>query len=70
MTADEIADDLADRIQAGEYKPGSRLPTYRDLMDLYDVGYTTIYNVVVRLRARGLVRGAQGRGVYVVDRLP
>ena len=70
MSADEIADDLADRIRAGEYALGSRLPTYRELMDLYDVKYTTIYNVIVRLRSVGLVVGAQGRGVYVADRLP
>lgn len=68
MTADEIAADLADRIESGEYPPGSRLPTYQELMALYDVKYTTIYNVIVRLRSIGLVVGAQGRGVFVAEK--
>lgn len=67
MSATEIADDLADRIRRGEYEPGSRLPTYLELATLYGVGETTITTVVRLLKDRGVVVGAQGRGVFVVD---
>jgi DNA-binding GntR family transcriptional regulator len=65
-SAAQIADDLVDRIRSGEYPPGSRLPAYRELANLYDVGMTTISTVIVMLKARGFVVGAQGRGVFVV----
>lgn len=63
MSAAQIADDLADRIRGGEYPRGTKLPTYRELMDLYDVGYTTAATVVIMLKERGVVVGAPGRGV-------
>lgn len=68
MSAPEIADDLAQRIREGEYAPGSPLPSYRELGDLYSVGYTTVSKVILILRERGLVVGVRGRGVYVAEK--
>lgn len=70
MSAKAIADDLADRIGRGQYPPGSRLPTYHELADLYSVGETTITTVILMLKQRGVVVGAQGRGVFVPDEPP
>lgn len=70
MTALEIAEDLAARIWRGDYEPGEKLPSYRELATLYTVGTTTISVVILMLKERGLVEGAVGRGVYVVDELP
>lgn len=67
MTAEQIADDLAARIKSGEYKPGTQLPPYRVLSELYNVGNTTVAKVMTILRARGVVIGVQGRGVYVPE---
>lgn len=67
MTMNQIADDLTDRIRAREYPPGSQLPTYRALMRLYNVGYTTIATVMQLLRDRGVVVGVPGRGVFVPE---
>lgn len=68
MSASEIADDLADRILGGEYKPGQRLPSYQELANLYGVSTSTITGVVIRLKERGLVVGAQGRGVFIPEK--
>lgn len=70
MSSAEVADDLEDRIRTGEYRPGSRMPTHRELAVLYDMGMTTITNVMRVLRERGLVVGRQGKAVYVAERLP
>lgn len=67
LTFREIADDLAARIETGEYPPGSKLPTYQELADLYSVSYATAHRAITILQARGLVRGEQGRGVFVED---
>lgn len=68
MSATDIAADLTERIRDGEYPAGSQLPTYRELMRLYDVGYTTIATVMLMLRERGVVVGVPGRGTYVPDK--
>lgn len=67
LSAAEIADDIRDRINSGEYPPGSRLPSHPKLAELYDVHYATIQRAMTILRVRGDVRGEQGRGVFVPD---
>lgn len=65
MTYEQIADDLAERIATGEYPPGSRLPSNRELAALYSVSTATIERVQIVLRERGLTVGYPGRGVFV-----
>lgn len=67
MSSDQIATDLTERIRLGEYAPGSQLPPYRVLADLYGVGITTISTVIRILRERQVVIGVPGRGVFVPD---
>jgi DNA-binding GntR family transcriptional regulator len=69
MNAEQIARDLTDRIAGGEYgEPGSQLPTYASLTELYSVSESTITKVIGLLRERGIVVGVPGRGTFVSDR--
>lgn len=70
MSSDQVADDLEDRIRQGEYPPGSKMPTHLTLAVLYDVSMTTMTGIMRILRERGLTMGRQGKGVYVVEKLP
>ncbi|MFC8845327.1 MULTISPECIES: winged helix-turn-helix domain-containing protein [unclassified Micromonospora] len=63
----EVAEDVAARIRTGEYALGDRLPTYRELSDLYQVSVTTVQRAVIILQDRGLVVGLQGRGLWVAE---
>lgn len=67
MTGSEIVADLTERIRNGQYPPGTKLPSARELADLYEVSVSTIQRVVALLQERGLVVGQQGRGVYVAQ---
>jgi len=67
MTAEQIAADLTERIRRGEYKPGTQLPPYRVIADLYDVSFSTIARVMTLLRERKVVVGIPGRGVFVPE---
>lgn len=72
MTAPEIADDIAERIKAGEYQPGEQLP-YEPLMKLYGFGgepasRSKIQRAMGWLRALRLVEYRPGVGMFVVDR--
>jgi GntR family transcriptional regulator len=63
----EIADDIAERIRRGEYPPGEKLPSYPELADLYSVSVSTVQRAIGLLQHDGIVKGAQGRGLYVTD---
>ena len=65
MTNVQIADDLADRIRRGEYPAGSQLPTMAELARIYSVSVSTVQRALERLKERGVVVGAPGRGLFV-----
>lgn len=67
LTYRQIAEDIAERIQTGEYPPGSALPSYRALAEMYSVSVSTAQQALRLLRDRGLTRSELGRGVFVVD---
>ncbi|WP_330438845.1 winged helix-turn-helix domain-containing protein [Micromonospora sp. NBC_00821] len=67
MSSRQIADDVSDRIRAGEYPAGSRLPTLRELAELYSVSVSTIQRALELTRDRGLTVGRAGSGVYVAE---
>jgi GntR family transcriptional regulator len=66
----KIAADLRERIYAGEYPPGSALPSYAQLRAIYSVSVTTVQAALRELRNWGLITGEPGVGVFVVDPLP
>jgi GntR family transcriptional regulator len=61
----QIADALREQIRSGQYPPGARLPSERELMDRWKVSSRTIRVALDQLRAEGLVVSYQGRGVFV-----
>lgn len=65
MTYEQIADDLAGRIVSGEYPPHTKLPSNRQLADLYSVSTATIERVHIVLRERRMTYGVPGSGVFV-----
>ena len=65
LTYEQIADDIAARIAGGEYPPHTRLPSTRQLADLYSVSAGTIAKVQIVLRTRGLTYGIPGGGVFI-----
>jgi DNA-binding GntR family transcriptional regulator len=65
LTYREIADDLQERIMAGEFPPGSAIPQYEQLGEQYGVSKSTGQRAVMLLRDRDLVVGVPGRGVFV-----
>ena len=62
---EQVADDLRQKIRAGTYPPGSKLPSYSELRKQYGVSETVIRYALHTLRMEGLTEGQQGKGVYV-----
>ncbi|MFJ3533794.1 GntR family transcriptional regulator [Streptomyces sp. NPDC090132] len=61
----EIAADLRTRIDAGEFTPGTKLPSTRLLSAHYEISAQAIARVIALLKADGVVEGRQGAGVFV-----
>ncbi|MQS13820.1 GntR family transcriptional regulator [Streptomyces kaniharaensis] len=65
-----IADTLRAAIDAGEYRPGDRLPGENDLMDEYGVARMTARQALGVLRSEGIAEARRGAGVFVRDFRP
>lgn len=66
----QIAQDLRQRIESGDFPPGSKLPTELELREHYDnASRNTIRDAVGWLSNRGLVVAQPGRGTFVVEKL-
>jgi DNA-binding transcriptional MocR family regulator len=66
----QLVDRLADDIRAGRLRPGTRLPTHRDLAAREGLALVTATRVYAELQAMGLVSGETGRGTFVKEALP
>ena len=58
---------FAPRVDAGEWEPGARLPSTRDLMEQYGVANQTVQNAFNELRTDGVIETVPGRGSFVRD---
>jgi DNA-binding GntR family transcriptional regulator len=63
-----IADELRTKINAGELKPGDKIPSISQLQKQYGVSAQPVKSALLVLQTEGFVEGHQGRGVFVVDR--
>src|SRR6516225_6999274 len=66
----QLVDRLAADIRAGRLRPGTRLPTHRDLAAREGLALVTATRVYAELEAMGLVSGETGRGTFVKEPLP
>ncbi|MDR5781897.1 PLP-dependent aminotransferase family protein [Caballeronia sp. LZ065] len=63
----QIVDRFAEDIASGRLKPGTRLPTHRELAVREGLGIVTATRVYAELDAMGLVSGETGRGTFVKE---
>lgn len=68
MLADNVATEIANRIEQGRYLPGSALPARQRLALEYGVSKETMQQAITKLARKGVVRSENGRGTFVVDR--
>jgi DNA-binding GntR family transcriptional regulator len=55
------------RIASGEFPPGAKLPSRRELCEQYKVSDTVIGRVMLALSADGLTESLVGYGTFVVE---
>ncbi|MDW4497189.1 FadR/GntR family transcriptional regulator [Sulfitobacter sp. D35] len=62
----QVAQSLADRIAAGTYKAGQRLPPERDLAAQLDVSRTTVREALLALEIMRYIEIRVGSGIFVL----
>jgi GntR family transcriptional regulator len=65
----QIADFLRKAIESGEYKPGDRLPTEKELEEKFNTSKSPIRQALDALRFEGLIFRHPGRGTFVASPL-
>jgi GntR family transcriptional repressor for pyruvate dehydrogenase complex len=60
-----LADAIAAEIEGGRYKVGERLPTERELAELYGVSRPTLREALIALEMLGMIEARHGLGIYV-----
>jgi DNA-binding FadR family transcriptional regulator len=66
----QIADQLRQLIDDGEYSVGSRLPTERELAEKLGVSRPTVREALIALEVEGRLRIRVGSGIYVIEPAP
>ncbi|MGA2830625.1 MAG: GntR family transcriptional regulator [Streptosporangiaceae bacterium] len=66
----QLAADLRDRIAAGEYPPGARLPAIDTIAHDQGMSRDTVHTAIRLLEAQGIVQAVHGSGVVVLDQRP
>jgi len=61
----DIADKIRERIEAGEWAPGARLPRLDDFAAEYRANRDTVGRAIAALETEGYVWAVQGRGIAV-----
>lgn len=64
----QIADQLRELIDAGEFPAGSRLPTERELAQQLGVSRPTVREALIALEVEGRLKIRVGSGIYVLAR--
>jgi GntR family transcriptional repressor for pyruvate dehydrogenase complex len=66
---EQVVEQLLERIHGGEFAPNQRLPTERELGELFGVSRGVIREAIKVLNSLGVVESRQGSGTYVAANL-
>lgn len=62
---ERIAADLRDKVASGEYEPGQKMPSVRQIAEQYDASAGTVSKALQLLSRWGVVRPDSTRGYFV-----
>ncbi len=65
--SEQVAKEIAAKISAGEWKPGTRLPSEADLCRALGVGRSSLREALTSLAFIGLIRARAGEGSFVAE---
>lgn len=63
----KLLDDLQNKIDAGDWKIGDRLPSESQLAEIYGVSLITVRKAIGLLSEKGILNRVQGKGTFVAE---
>lgn len=63
----QIINHIKEKISNGELEVGTKLPTQRELSELFGVNRSTIVQAIDELKAEGLIKGNGSKGTVIIN---
>ncbi len=64
----QLREVIRNRIEEGEYSPGTAIPSENSLAQIYGINRLTVRNAIDKLVKEGLLKRVHGKGVYVLGK--
>ena len=64
---EQVSKQIQDMITSGQFKPGDKLPTQKELEQMMGVSRPTLREAISRLISSGAIEARQGQGYYVKE---
>lgn len=64
---DEVFNKMLGQINKGTWKPGSKLPSEKELCNIFNVSRVTVRSALERLKTFGIIDTCQGEGSFVLE---
>ena len=68
-TREQVMEQILKSIESGQLKPGDKLPTEQQLIEMFGVGRSTIREATSTLSTLGYIQSIQGKGCFVCEDL-
>jgi GntR family transcriptional regulator len=63
----QLKELLREKIAAGEWQPGTMIPSERELSEEYSISRMTVRQALTELSTEGILRRVQGKGTFVAQ---
>lgn len=61
----QIGESIKEKIASGQYRPGEKIPTCREMSEYFNTTLVTVANAVRQLENDGYISRIQGKGMFV-----
>jgi GntR family transcriptional regulator, transcriptional repressor for pyruvate dehydrogenase complex len=65
--SESVGEQIEKMIESGTFKSGEKLPSVRELCDLFGVGRSAVRDAIIALKGKGAVYVKQGEGTYICE---
>ncbi|MDQ0216981.1 FadR family transcriptional regulator [Peribacillus cavernae] len=65
--SDSVGEQIEKMIESGTFQAGEKLPSVRELCDLFGVGRSAVRDAITMLKGKGTVHVKQGEGTFICE---
>lgn len=65
--SDSVVEHIEEMIESGRFEAGEKLPSVRELCEMFGVGRSAVRDAITTLKGKGTVYVKQGEGTYICE---